>query len=559
MIDGFNDALSERLAQYVNPRRLVPEKTTQLWQSSNGGATIVSEASYQTDVIRLDETGAFLWDSADGKTPLGSITATLCPAVESGFHPSVALARAIQFYRRLEEQGVLHFREFDGPSLPLVPPVDVLLLTVPDPIHYLPEAASVAENSAPPLGLLYVASGLAAAGLSVGVADLNIWGADLTELRFLVENASPRVVGISVLTGVSEIARVMLHVVRRIDPDIVRVAGGPHPSVLPQHMLHDGAADVVVRGEADRTMVDLVRTAIDKGTYERVPGISYMRDGQVISTPDAPAIVDLDSLPFPERALVGGNPYLQGSPLITSRGCIHNCLFCSSVLLRGRRFRPRSVSGVSSELDLLLEQGDTNIEVQDDDLGSDTARLREIAEMFRSRSVRWACQCTIRSLNESPSTIDLLARAGCGQVFSGIESGHDPIMKRGKGITRSDVNRAVKRVVANGMRAVASFIIGWPDDDVDTVQHTIDFALELREQGVHTPFSILTPFPGTPLYGNPERYGITIENSDFSDYTFSRANISTRHLTRDDLTRLYLKAVLAISDTYPYEEIEERS
>jgi radical SAM superfamily enzyme YgiQ (UPF0313 family) len=118
------------------------------------------------------------------------------------------------------------------------------------------------------------------------------------------------------------------------------------------------------------------------------------------------------------------------------------------------------------------------------------------------------------------------------------------------------VDLVLRGLIDAGLRAVASFIIGWPQDTRDTINRTVEYALQLRELGVHTPFSILTPFPGTPLYSEPDRHGIRIECDDFTNYTFSRANISTTVLSRDDLNQLYLDAIVRLSETYPHEDVD---
>ena len=119
-----------------------------------------------------------------------------------------------------------------------------------------------------------------------------------------------------------------------------------------------------------------------------------------------------------------------------------------------------------------------------------------------------------------------------------------------KGISTQDVVNAIRRAREAGIpRITCSFIVGHPDDTVETVHETIAFAERLaRESGVLPRLSVLTPYPGTPVYERPDEFGIKIVDRDFERYTMSRVVCSTRYLDTATLQRLYVEGLLRLME-----------
>jgi len=538
---------------YINPRRMIPIKMTELYKVSKSNGLIITDANYRTEVIQLNETGSYLWNLADGKHNICEMAELLWKYNQRQISKQKILSDILHLFKTLENKNVLKLIAGKSNYFLQRKCADILLLTVPDPIHYLPEASGVAENSSPPLGLLYIASCLLEAGISVAVYDLNICSADLVDLEYIINTTNPKIVGISILTAVSEISKILCREIKKISSEIIIVAGGPHSSALPDHLLADNSVDVVVRGEGELTFVELAKAILAKNRFESISGISFSQGNKIIHNPDRELIDPLDGVPLPARHLIDINDYIQRAPIITSRGCKHNCIFCSSVLLRGHRYRTRSLKNVLKEINELTKPGISEIEVQDDDLSGDPVCLMNLANAFKEKAIYWACQGTISTFKEHPELVGTLSASGCKQIFFGVESGNDDILFKVKRINKKDVLNVISSVISSGMSAVASFIIGWPEDTIQTIEETLQLALTLRRMHVHTPFSILTPFPGTPIYSNPNKFGIKIENYDFTNYTYSIANISTKHLTRNQLTKAYVKVIKSLCDTFQKE------
>jgi anaerobic magnesium-protoporphyrin IX monomethyl ester cyclase len=182
--------------------------------------------------------------------------------------------------------------------------IDVLLLTTPRPPHLSPGAVQVSENSAPPLGLLCVAAALEQAGFSVAVHDFYQLGGKPADVADLVQELRPRIVGVSTLTsGIHLALRVCAHV-KRVAPDVVTVLGGPHATALPEKSAADPSVDVAVRGEGERTMVELAEALLRRGSaqdaLQRISGLAVKVGDRVALTLER-SVMTFDEAPWPAR------------------------------------------------------------------------------------------------------------------------------------------------------------------------------------------------------------------------------------------------------------------
>jgi anaerobic magnesium-protoporphyrin IX monomethyl ester cyclase len=152
--------------------------------------------------------------------------------------------------------------------------------------------------------------------------------------------------------------------------------------------------------------------------------------------------------------------------------------------------------------------------------------------------------------------LDLMFQAGCREIYFGLETGSKRMMHECKGIdldaAMNVLNHAASLSSGKGdrLQTVAGFIIGHPEDTEETVEETIQLALELRRLRIDTMLSIMQPYPGSLLHKTPERYGIKIENADYSEYLYPKANLSTQYLTRERIRTLYASGLLRIMETY---------
>lgn len=371
------------------------------------------------------------------------------------------------------------------------------------------------NNMFPPLGLLYVAGAAREAGHRVHVLDGD---PDVeTDLVDRVVAFRPDVVGLSFLTMTWAKAQRVAAALRARLPGVPLMVGGPHATAEPEATLAGLGADVVVRGEGERTAVEVLDRMARGAPLDGTPG-TVTAAGRA---PDRAPITDLDALPLPARDLLDFERYLAAPGLIrgrasarhasvmAGRGCRYRCTFCASHLQLGRDLRMRSVDDVLAELDhLVAEYRIRGVYWVDDIFTGDKAWVRELCAALTARPYRleWGCQSRVESVD--PDLLTRMRAAGCVQVDFGVESGSKRVLRRmKKGTTWKRVVEAFDAAHAAGLRTGASFILGNPDEEADDLEDTL--ALARRIDSDWTVFFFSTPYPGTELWQEMKEEGRT--------------------------------------------------
>jgi len=285
------------------------------------------------------------------------------------------------------------------------------------------------------------------------------------------------------------------------------VAGGPHATALPKDVARD--FDFVVVGEGEQATLRLVQ-ALKAG--ETPPGI-------VSEQP----VADLDTLPFPDYSLVDIDSYrrvVAGRPslsILSSRGCPYRCVFCNSIVMGGgQNVRFRSAANVVREIRLLEATWEvTSFRFQDDVFTLNLPRLREMTAMLRDEEISYRCFGRVDSCGQEVAS--LLFEGGCRHIAFGVESGSPFILEQmQKGQTIDQIRQGIANAKSAGLLVRIYLIVGFPGETWKTVRETVDLMLECApdEFAVYP----LIPYPGTPIYQQPERFGITAINPNFSQY-----------------------------------------
>ncbi len=371
----------------------------------------------------------------------------------------------------------------------------------------LPERVELSRGAFPPLGLLYLAAAVRRALPEVGVEviDAPTSGQTAEEIGRYAHQGGFDLVGISIMTFTLLGARETASAVREQRPRMTVVAGGPHAHLFPRETLELGPFDLALRGEAEDTFPELVRRIMNKLPLEGLAGLG--------DTPCAEFIFNLDGLALPARDLLPVEAYhsvLSGrrpiTTMLSSRGCPYHCLFCDRPHL-GKQFRARSARSVVDEMEACQGLGIREVVFYDDNFTHDRGRVREIAELIRERKIQldWDVRARVGDLDAE--TYRACARAGLRRIHFGVESG-DPELLRAlrKGITLEQAEQAFAEARAAGLETLAYFMIGIPGETAATLQRTLAFARRLDPDYVH--FSILIPFPGTPIYALAQERGL---------------------------------------------------
>ncbi len=361
----------------------------------------------------------------------------------------------------------------------------------------------------PPLGVAYIAASLKQAGYDVKLIDCTFM--ERSQALEIAVGAKADVVGIySMVTMLDD----SLRLARELRSHCrLLVAGGPLPTCDPELFLHD--FDVVVRGEGEQTMVELVR-AFESGfplisvdglvlPSRNVPGLPGSEG--VMSTPDRPFVKELDTIPFPLRKLLPNREYIQFgrkkygysiTTVMSTRGCPFRCEFCSNVVYGGS-YRERSAANVVDEVEMALGLGYDRISFGDDVFTLKRQRVLGVCREIQRRGLSFQWECLGRVDNLDYATAVEMKKAGCARIYFGIESGDDRILTlMNKKITTQQARRAVDAAHRAGIQVGAFFILFYPGDTDDTVIRTIQFAtsLPLDYLGLTMPY----PLPGTDLF-----------------------------------------------------------
>lgn len=421
------------------------------------------------------------------------------------------------------------------------------------------------------LGLAYLAAVSERRGDEVRVFDADVEEQSIADF---VQEFQPHLVGITANTPQVKQAWRTARMIKEVH-DCPIVLGGPHVSVLPEESCEKPYVDIVVRGEGEDAWIDISNRLEaylkeqpaysteafmhpELSIFEDCAGLTYKTsDGQLHNNPDRPPIADLDSLPWPayhffkmERYtnLQPATDHVDGSrsfSIMTSRGCPYRCTFCSQSIMP-IKWRSRSPENVLAEWRHLVEElGAEEIGVLDDSANIRVKRLEEIATLLienKLNHVPWIFVNGIRANLASKEMLGLLKKAGLKRTAFGVETGNAEMLRSvDKKVDLDTIRQAFKNAKEVNLETIGFFIIGLPGDTRETMQDTINFAIELDP--VIANFSMMTPYPGTKVYEIVKRQGRMLI-SDWEDYVFfdQKARYEMGDMTAELVEEMYRKA-----------------
>lgn len=396
-----------------------------------------------------------------------------------------------------------------------------------------------------PLGTLYVAASLLEAGHDVRFLNGAFMGHE--EILKEIKDYKPEFVGLYSTTFGWNKAKKTAEDIKKLDRAIFVSVGGPYPIALKQHCL-DSTPDIdaVVTGEGELTVPEMLeRLKSDKG-LGGVQGVVYREKGKITDNGSRPLINNLDSIPFPARDLLGDKNQCIPPPatyrrrpvavMITSRGCNRRCIFCFQIdKERKSGIRYRSVENVIAEIQLCLGQGFREIKFLDDTFAADYGRAVEIAGEIKRRRLdfTWFASACVNQVDKP--LLRAFKDAGCWAVLFGAESGVQKNLNAiRKGITTEQIRQAVKAAKEVGLKVFTPFLFGIPGETFEEGLRTIEFACELNPDTAN--FHSITPFPGTELHDNVEKYGNV--SGDLTEYTYQGIAFVPHTMSREEIAKL---------------------
>lgn len=356
----------------------------------------------------------------------------------------------------------------------------------------------------PHTGVAYLVAMLKKHKVTVKVVDMQL-GYSAHALFEILNEFSPDVVGVTSYSYGYKRAYEIIDKMK-LHGNYTVVTGGPHVSAIRSKVLADTKADFAIKGEGEYTLLELCK-ALESGlkSYKEINGLIWRSGNKIIENEDRPFIQDLDALPFPAYEEFELEKYIcydeKRLPIITSRGCPYQCIFCSVRLSMGNKFRVRSPQNVVDEIEYWYRKGWKNFDINDDCFTLDLNRAKKICGLIIKRRLRITYQLYngIRADRIDKELLEKMKESGCTRVFYGCESGNPRILKRiKKGITLEHVRKAVEMTNRVGIENAVTFIIGHPGETFKEAMDTVNFAKTLPSSFVV--FYNLIPYPGTELF-----------------------------------------------------------
>jgi anaerobic magnesium-protoporphyrin IX monomethyl ester cyclase len=366
----------------------------------------------------------------------------------------------------------------------------------------------------------------------------------------------PLAVGFSVIGGyqIESAARLSLRVRSRA-PRATVVWGGIFPTTLPELTLAESFVDVVVVGEGEETLLDLVHTLRGGGELSGVRGLVFRDGAEVVRTAARP-LPDVESLPFVYqgkalallRRYIARGSIREAVGFEVSRGCPFLCTFCYSPNFHATT-RTKSVGKVREELARLRGLGVDDIDIYDDTLFG--ARRREFSAYLaplRELGFSWIGNLRINMLDEV--LLGEIVEAGCKWLYFGIESRRDDVLRAlKKGVTSAQVEAGIRLMSRAGIPAVYSLLFGLPlAESTEAPEEVIAFAEWIHAQHPEAEIQLqsFVPLPGATLFREAVERGFEPPTDMFGWARLDHFSTESPWLVDPSLgSKLYISSFLA--------------
>jgi anaerobic magnesium-protoporphyrin IX monomethyl ester cyclase len=355
-----------------------------------------------------------------------------------------------------------------------------------------------------PLGILYLSSYLRARGFDVEIYD-STFGS--REELFRILNDGPSA-ALGIYGNLMTRGNVLDTIAAARAAGWRVIVGGPEPSNYAEEYL-DAGADVVVPGEAELALEQLMAARFDRAAWPRIDGIIFRAaSGSVVRNNAARLLPDLDAQPWPDRERIDIPRYMRtwrehhgksSISVITARGCPYKCNWCSHSVY-GHTHRRRSPRAVAEEVEWLLGRyGPDMLWIADDVFTIHHGWIFEYAAELKRRGISIPFECITRADRLNERIAGTLRELGCMRVWIGSESGSQRILNAmERGVTVEQVRRAVGLCKANGIETGMFLMWGYDGEDIGDVEATIDHVKECRPDVFFTTVSY--PIKGTPYF-----------------------------------------------------------
>lgn len=338
---------------------------------------------------------------------------------------------------------------------------------------------------------------------AVRIHDEQILPLNEEMLKIKIDELVLPIIGISCLTVTAKRAFELSRQIKKQAPKALVVLGGVHPTALPEETLLRSAADIVVRGEGEKTLSEIYEAVKSNKDFRKIKGISYKKGNEIIHNEQREIIMNLEEIPpFPYDLFEENiEHYKDFGTIISSRGCPFSCIFCSQRIISGRNYRFLPNQRVVAKIKLLVEKyKQTKIWFMDDSYASNKTRLFSLLDAIIDsgyhKKVAFIAQARGKDISEE--IVAKMKQANFISIAFGVETASERLMSQlNKGETVQDNINAIIKTHKAGILTDASFIMGLPGETKEDRIASRKLALELPLDGGR--FNIAIPYPGTRL------------------------------------------------------------
>lgn len=374
------------------------------------------------------------------------------------------------------------------------------------------------ENAftAEPLGLMYLDSAINKAGFKSKCLDLN-FKEDNNKLIDMIEKT--KVFAITCYTDNRENVIQLAEDIKKIRPSSTIILGGHHPTFLAEEMLTNYDIDIIIRGEGEDTFIEYLKYIQVHGklSVNKIKGLSYKINNEIIHNPDRELIFDISKLPWPKRLPNFENRYkfyrqyfdlyefnkipseFKAAGVITSRGCSYNCIYCSIQKFWKNKVRYREINDVINEIEYLKKEFGINfIFIWDDVFTLNKERVIEFCDLMKKRklNIMWACITRVDLVNEE--LIKQMKESGCVLISYGVESANTNVLSKiSKKISKEKVINTIDLTKNYGIDTRISLLVGSPGESQESINETVELVRILKPTAWSV--NILRIYPNTDL------------------------------------------------------------